>query len=159
MRTWVIQNHGSIDGLERVDWPEPELAAEHVLVAVRAVSLNYRDLGTVRQARPGNLPPPLIPCSDGAGEIVAVGSGVTRFQVGDRVMGTFFRDWMDGPFSMEYHKASRGGSLHGMLCEYVAVEEHSAVPIPGHLSYAEASTLCRSHRVVGSFFSRPSKSG
>ena len=85
MKTWIIQNHGSIDGLARVDWPEPELAPEEVLVAVRAVSLNYRDLVTLRSARPGNLPAPAIPCSDGAGEVIAVGANVTGFQVGDRV--------------------------------------------------------------------------
>ena len=85
MKAWIIEAHGNTDGLALVDWPQPELGPHDVLVAMKAVSLNYRDLGTLRNARPGNLAPPLIPCSDGAGEVVAVGTQVTRFQIGDRV--------------------------------------------------------------------------
>lgn len=141
MKAWTIQEHGTLDGLALVDWPEPELAAGEVLVRIRAVSLNYRDLGTVKSARPGNLPPPLVPCSDGAGEVVAIGEGVTKHQVGDRVMGTFFRDWIGGPFETGYHKAASGGSIHGMLREHVALPEHAWVPIPAQLSFGEAACL------------------
>jgi len=105
------------------------------------VSLNYRDLITLDAQRPGNLPPPMIPCSDGAGEVVAVGAGVSRFRVGDRVAGTFFRDWLSGPFDLAHHKTALGGSLHGVLCEFVSLPEHAFVPIPAHLSFDEAATL------------------
>jgi NADPH:quinone reductase-like Zn-dependent oxidoreductase len=141
MKAWIIEHHGDVDGLALVDWPQPQLSDNDVLVGVRAVSLNYRDLGTLRNARPGNLPPPLIPCSDGAGEVLAVGANVTRFQVGDRVVGTFFRDWIDGRFKMAYHQASGGGSIHGTLCEQIAVPEHALLTIPSHLSFEEAATL------------------
>jgi len=155
MKAWIIEKHGEVDGLVQVDWPQPEPAPGEVLVAVKAVSLNYRDLGTLHHERPGNLPLPLIPCSDGAGEVVAVGDNCSVFQPGDRVVGTFFRDWIDGPFDMKYHKAAGGGSIHGVLCEYVAVPEHALLPIPEHLSYEEAATLpCAGVTAWTSLFSR-----
>lgn len=140
MKAWIIKAHGNTDGLALVDWPQPEIGPDDVLVAMKAVSLNYRDLGTLRNARPGNLEPPLIPCSDGAGEVVAVGANVTRFQVGDRVVGSFFRDWVEGRFSIDYHKASGGGSSHGVLCEMVATPQWALLPVPASFSYAEAAT-------------------
>ncbi len=141
MKAWVIEEHGGPQGLALVDWPQPELGDNDVLVAMRAVSLNYRDLGTLRHARPGNLPPPLVPCSDGAGEVVAIGADVTRFQPGDRVMGSFFRDWIEGRFRMDYHKAAGGGSIHGVLREEWAAPEHALLPIPAGFSYEDAATL------------------
>ena len=141
MKAWTIQTHGSADGLALIEQPQPVPVAGEVLVRVRAVSLNYRDLITLQQQRPGNLPPPLVPCSDGAGEVVAVGDGVTRFKAGDRVAGIFFRDWIDGPFELRYHDAAGGGSIHGWLREFVALPERALVPIPEHLSFEEAATL------------------
>lgn len=141
MKTWVIEKHGVVDGLSFVEQPVPEPDAGEVLVRVRAVSLNYRDLLTLDAPRPGNLPPPLVPCSDGAGEVVAVGADVTRWKVGDRVAGTFFRDWIDGPFDFKYHGAAGGGSIHGWLREYAACPEHGLVALPEVYSYAEAATL------------------
>ena len=140
MKACIIEAHGNTDGLALVDWPQPELGPHDVLVAMKAVSLNYRDLGTLRNARPGNLAPPLIPCSDGAGEVVAVGTQVTRFQIGNRVVGGFFRDWIEGRFSLDYHKASGGGSIHGVLREMIATPEWALVPVPETFSYAEAAT-------------------
>src|SRR6266853_1816212 len=140
MKTWHIIAHGGPDGLRLTEIPAPEPAADQVLVRLRAVSLNYRDLITLDAQRPGNLPPPMIPCSDGAGEVIAVGAGVSRFRVGDRVAGIFFRDWLGGPFDLAHHKTALGGSLHGMLCEFVALPEHAFVPIPAHLSFVEAAT-------------------
>lgn len=141
MKAWVIDQHGGVEGLKLVEQPQPEPAPGEVLVRVHAVSLNYRDLITLEKQRPGNLPPPLVPCSDGTGEVVALGEGVTRWKVGDRVAGLFFRDWIDGPFRMKYHAAASGGSIHGWLREHVAFPESALVTIPDHLSYAEASTL------------------
>ena len=76
MKAWVIQQHGSFEGLQLVEQPEPRPGPGEVLIRVRAVSLNYRDLLTVQHDRPGNVPPPLVPCSDGAGEVISVGDGV-----------------------------------------------------------------------------------
>ena len=141
MKAWTIQTHGSLDGLTPVEQPQPEPATGEVLVRVRAVSLNFRDLITLERQQPGNLPPPLVPCSDGAGEVAAVGAGITRCKVGDRVAGAFFRDWLNGPFELRYHGAAGGGSIHGWLREFVALPEHALVPIPEHLSFEEAATL------------------
>ena len=141
MKAWVISDFGSVEHLAWADLPEPEVAPGEVLVRSRAVSLNYRDLITLDRQRPGNLPPPLVPCSDGAGEVMALGKGVTRWKVGDRVAASFFHDWVSGPFALRYHGAAGGGSAHGMLREYVALPEHAWVRIPDHLSYEEGATL------------------
>ncbi len=141
MKSWTIQKHGGIDGLVCVEQPEPQPGPREVVIKVRAVSLNYRDLITVRQANPGNLPPPLTPCSDGAGEVVAVGADVKLWRVGDRVAGIFFSEWQDGPFEMRHHKAALGGSAQGMLREYLALNEDAVVKAPGHLSWEEAASL------------------
>jgi NADPH:quinone reductase-like Zn-dependent oxidoreductase len=141
MKAWQITEHGTPAVLQLADLPKPQPGGNEVLVRVGAVSLNYRDLTTLDAQRPGNLPPPLIPCSDGAGEIVALGAGVTRFRMGDRVAGNFFRDWIDGSFDLRHHKAALGGSVHGMLREVVALPEHALVSVPAHLSYEEAATL------------------
>lgn len=141
MKVWTIIERDSQRELALADWPQPEPAAGEVLVRVRAVSLNYRDLTTLDAQRPGNLPPPFIPCSDGTGEVVATGAGVTRFRIGDRVAGIFFRDWLSGPFELRHHKAALGGSVHGMLGEFVALPEHALVELPAHLSFEEGATL------------------
>jgi NADPH:quinone reductase-like Zn-dependent oxidoreductase len=141
MKAWVIEKHGGVDGLALVEQPTPDLGTGEVLVRVHAVSLNYRDLLALQAQRPGNLPPPLVPCSDGAGEIVALGKGVARWKVGDRVAGIFFRDWTQGPFALKYHAGAGGGSAPGWLREYVACPEYSLVPVPAALSFDEAATL------------------
>lgn len=137
-----IEIHGpGIDGLTLVEAKSPAPAAHEVLVRVHAVSLNYRDLMVVRGAYPGAIPERLIPASDGAGEVIAVGSGVTRWKVGDRVAGTFFQRWNDGPFSAEAASSALGGALHGMLAQEVVLSEDGLVRIPALLSYEEAATL------------------
>jgi NADPH:quinone reductase-like Zn-dependent oxidoreductase len=141
MKSWIIQQHGSREGLALAEGPEPQPGPGEVLVRVRAVSLNYRDLITLQMERPGNLPPPFVPCSDGAGEVVAIGEGVTRWKVGDRVAGIFFSDWITGPFEMAYHKAALGGSAPGMLAEFVVLPEHALVAVPEHLSFEEGACL------------------
>jgi NADPH:quinone reductase-like Zn-dependent oxidoreductase len=141
MKAWTIQGHGGVEGLALVEQPQPEPAPGEVLVRVRAVSLNYRDLLALQAQRPGNLPPPLVPCSDGAGEVVAVGAGVSHWKPGDRVAGIFFRDWLAGPFELKYHGGAGGGSIHGWLREFVAVPEAALVPVPVHLSLDEAAAL------------------
>src|SRR6187401_1498119 len=115
MKSWGIEKHQALERLSLVDQPIPEPSPGEVLIRVRAVSLNYRDLLNVENQRPGNLPPPLVPCSDGAGDVVAVGAGVTRWKVGDRVAGSFFRDWICSHFHHKYHGAAAGGSIHGWL--------------------------------------------
>lgn len=112
-----------------------------VRVRIEACSLNYRDLlmksGQSASGGGGDV----VPLSDGAGTISAVGSKVTKWKAGDRVALTFFEDWESGKFEMRYHKSARGGSCDGVLAEEVNAPQHSIVRIPDYLSAAEAACL------------------
>ncbi len=122
--------------------PRPVAGANEVLVRVRAASLNRRDIYTLNDAYgPGGSVAGGIPLSDGAGEIIALGDGVTRFDVGDRVAGIFFERWVDGLASPEILASARGGSPGGMLSEIIVTHEDGLVVIPDHLSFEEAATL------------------
>jgi NADPH:quinone reductase-like Zn-dependent oxidoreductase len=120
------------------DRPVP--GPREVLVRVRASALNYRELMILRGNYPLPIRPDVIPLSDGAGSVVVVGSDVTRVKVGDRVAGTLFPHWIDGPFGWEY-AAQLSGSLDGMLTEYAVLSEEALVHIPDHLSFEEAAAL------------------
>jgi NADPH:quinone reductase-like Zn-dependent oxidoreductase len=123
-----------------VDLPEPRPGAGQVLVRVRANSLNYRDLMVVKNQY-GRISLPLVPLSDGAGEIVAVGDGVTKWKTGERVTGTFFQDWTHGAVQRSAAGSALGGAIDGMLSELVALSEDGVIAIPPHLSFEEAATL------------------
>jgi len=128
--------------LELVEVPMPEAGPNDVLIRVRANSLNRRDLSMLNnQYGPGGSAAGGIPLSDGAGEVIAVGRGVTRFEVGDRVAGIFFADWIDGKRDAAKLASARGGSATGMLAEVVVANEQSLVEIPDHLTYEQAATL------------------
>lgn len=141
MKSWQITEFTGSSGLRVMDVPDPKPKSGEVLVRIRAVSLNYRDLGTTRRERPGNLPLPFSVCSDGAGEVVALGDSVTKWKVGDRVMPTFFQDWPSGGMSREVMKSALGGAMSGVLSERVALSEQGLVRIPDALSYEQAATL------------------
>ena len=117
--------------------PEPKPRAGEVAVRVRAASLNYRDLLTARNPQFENV----VPLSDGAGEIIGVGEGVSGWAIGDRVCANFFRDWVGGRFAARYHGAALGGSCDGMLSEVVVFPAHSLVRVPDFYSFEEAATL------------------
>jgi NADPH:quinone reductase-like Zn-dependent oxidoreductase len=110
-------------------------------VRVHAVSLNYRDLMVARGNYLVNVDDPVIPCSDGAGEVLAVGAGVSRLQVGDRVAASFFPYWQDGPTGPDKIRHSLGGDIDGMLAEEVVLPEDALVKIPSAMSYVDASTM------------------
>jgi NADPH:quinone reductase-like Zn-dependent oxidoreductase len=141
MRAYRIHEANGPGSLTRDDRPEPEAGPGRVVVRVRAASLNYRDLLVIKGLYSRNLPLPMVPLSDGAGEVVEVGPGVTRFQPGDRVAGCFFSDWVDGPLDDRASKSALGGAVDGMLAERVALPESGLVKVPDHLSFEEASTL------------------
>jgi NADPH:quinone reductase-like Zn-dependent oxidoreductase len=141
MKAYELQLTGNLDGLTMVERPQPEAGAGEIVVRVRAVSLNYRDL-LVANGSYGKMTLPLVPVSDGAGEVTAIGPGVTRFKVGDRVAATFFPDWIGGGVTPERTRTARGaGVTAGMLSEFVCISQEAATSIPEHLSFEEAATL------------------
>jgi NADPH:quinone reductase-like Zn-dependent oxidoreductase len=140
MYAYPVQQFG-IDHLRQIDLPTPQTAPGTVLIKVHAVSLNYRDLMVVKGLYNPKMALPRIPCSDGAGEVAAIGEGVTRVKVGDRVCGIFMQRWLDGSPTAEKSKDALGGDVDGMLAEYALLHEEGVVRFPEHLSYEEASTL------------------
>lgn len=140
MRAWQISSFG-VDSLEFVERPTPAPGPGEVLVGVRAVSLNYRDLMTVKGLYNPKMKLPRIPCSDGAGEVVAVGADVSLWKPGDRVAGIFMQRWLDGPLTAAKARGALGGDIDGILTDYVVLRATGLVAIPEHLSYQEASTL------------------
>ena len=140
MKAWRIPSFG-IENLELVTLPDPEPQRGEVLVRVYAVSWNYRDLMVTVGKYSPKMKLPRIPCSDGAGEVAAVGEGVTRVKVGDRVAGIFMQNWIDGEPDVEKTRGALGGDIDGMLRELVVLREDGVVHFPEHLSYEEAATL------------------
>lgn len=126
--------------LTRDDSAVPTPGPGMVLVRIGAASVNYRDLLTL--ADPNSAQAGLIPLSDGAGTVSAIGDGVSRWKIGDRVSPNFFPSWHGGAFSPAVlSSALGGGPTHGVLADYVLADEASLVEIPAHLSLAEAATL------------------
>jgi NADPH:quinone reductase-like Zn-dependent oxidoreductase len=140
MQVWQISSFG-VDSLEFTERPSPQPGPGEVLVRVRAISFNYRDLLMVKGLYNPKLALPRIPCSDGAGEIAAVGEGVTLWKTGDRVAGIFMQNWHDGPPTPARTKGALGGDIDGMLAEYVVLRETGLVRLPQHLSFEEGATL------------------
>jgi NADPH:quinone reductase-like Zn-dependent oxidoreductase len=143
MRAWRLPDGcTSADQLELLEVPKPVPAAGEVLIRVRANSLNYRDQ-MISKGRyfGGPIQAPCIPLSDGAGLVEAVGSQVTGFAIGDRVAGTFFQGWQDGPPTPAHGGALGAPPAKGMLADYVTLPEGGVVPLAGSLSFEQAATL------------------
>lgn len=142
MKVYEVQEFG-IDKLALVDRPGREPGRGEVQVKFHAASLNYRDVMVVSGSYNPKMKLPAVPLSDGAGEITAVGEGVTRWKVGDRVMPIFAQRWFDGDSSEEKRRTSLGAGAEwdGVLREFGTFSEESVVRIPDHLSYEEAATL------------------
>ena len=120
-------------------WLSPAMGK--FLVKIRAASVNYRDLLMISGKYSRNLPLPLIPFSDGAGEIVEIGDGVSRWKAGDRVAGIFFQEWLGGKITETAARSALGGAIEGVLAEFVVFHDDGLVAIPKHLSYEEGATL------------------
>jgi NADPH:quinone reductase-like Zn-dependent oxidoreductase len=137
MKAYRLTPGQGLDGIVPVELSDPQPRHGEVVVRVRATSLNYRDLLLARHTRDA-----VIPLSDGAGDVVAVGEGVSGVAAGDRVAGCFFPRWVDGEVTTGYiREALGGGRCDGMLAEMVALPQEAVVPLPAYMTYEEAATL------------------
>src|SRR5689334_22518535 len=140
MRAYHLETPGTVDGIAPRETDRPEPGPRDIQVRVRAVSLNKRDLLILNGTYPLKAVPDVIPLSDGAGDVVAVGAEVTRFAVGDRVASTYFPKWIDGRITPAQIDQP-GATLPGMLTEYARLDENAAVRVPDHLGWEEAACL------------------
>src|SRR5437773_8337939 len=115
MKVHELRNGFGFDNLTLAERPDPRPGPGQVLIKMRAVSLNYRDLLVIKGAYNPKLRLPLVPLSDGVGEVAAAGDGVGRVKVGDRVAGLFMQKWLAGQIDEEKAKSSLGGGGTGML--------------------------------------------
>jgi NADPH:quinone reductase-like Zn-dependent oxidoreductase len=143
MIQWVLPGGPAcgIESLTRRTVPIPEPGPSEVRIRVHATSLNYRDILVANRMYPVPAAPDLVPLSDGAGVIDAVGSDAGPWSVGDRVASVYFRNWEDGPPGPTMGLGLGSGSENGMLAEYVVLPADRIVPVPKSLSLTEAATL------------------
>jgi NADPH:quinone reductase-like Zn-dependent oxidoreductase len=118
LKCYEIHGPSGVDGLTLVDKPVPKPGAGEVLVRLKAATLNYRDLITLRGGYGSRQKFPLVPVSDGAGVIESVGPEVREFAPGDRVIGSFFESWIGGEPSEAKMSSALGGAVDGVLTEY-----------------------------------------
>jgi len=141
MKVYEIREPKDIESLMLAERPDPQSGNGEVLVKMHAVSLNFRDLAVARGEYGKTVPYPIIPLSDGAGEVVELGPGNKRWSVGDRVAGIFMQGWQEGPVDTDKVKTALGGAVDGVLSEFRVFVEDGLVRIPDHLSFEEAATL------------------
>jgi NADPH:quinone reductase-like Zn-dependent oxidoreductase len=141
MKVFEIQNSFGMDSLTMVERPEPKPGPGQVLVQLKAWSLNYRDLMMVKGLYNPKLRLPVVPFSDAAGVVAAIGEGVTHVKTGDRVAGIFMQQWLDGELTDAKARSALGGGGPGMLQEYVLLHQDGVVRVPDHLTDQEAATL------------------
>lgn len=142
MRVFQIEGEWGFDNLKLSTRPEPVCGAGQVVVKMRMASLNARDLIVPERGygrATGELP--LIPVSDGVGEVVEVGAGVTRVSVGDRVCPTYFQNWTSGTPTSERFSSALGGPLDGVMADLMCLSAEGVVKVPDYLTDAEAATL------------------
>lgn len=137
----VLQDRPGVENLHIVDRVEPVPRRQEILIRVRATALNYRDVEIVSGSYHTGFTLPLVPLSDGVGEVVAIGDEVTRFKIGDRVCSTFWQRWGGGSFRMAEPAYQRGGPIDGLLADYAVLDEQAAVLAQKNLSDVEAATL------------------
>ncbi|MGA2408984.1 MAG: NAD(P)-dependent alcohol dehydrogenase [Candidatus Binataceae bacterium] len=141
MKLYEISETKGIDSLKLTERPTPKPGPGEVLVRVRATSLNYRDLAIIKGGVNRMIKLPLVPLSDGAGEVVETGPGVQRLKPGHRVAAIFTQGWLAGPPYAGMYSSSLGGGIDGMLAEYVVLREEGFVRIPDYMSFEEAASL------------------
>ena len=141
MKVIEVQDSFGIESLAVAERAEPEPGPGEVKIRMKASSLNFRDLLMVQGLYNPRQSLPIIPCSDGIGEVVEIGEGVSRVKVGDRVAGCFFQGWASGEPTVEKAVTTLGSPLDGMLAEYRVLSEQGVVHVPEHLSNEQAATL------------------
>ena len=145
MQAYHLRGTGNVSSLEELLIPRehavPRPGPHQVLVRVRAVSLNYRDILLVQGRYPVSAKADVIPVSDGAGEVVGIGEGASRVAVGEMVAATYFTRWFDGRLTLPLAMRQTGASDDGMLAQYRVIDEESLVRLPAHLSFEEGATL------------------
>jgi NADPH:quinone reductase-like Zn-dependent oxidoreductase len=141
MRAYRLHAFTGPEGLKVEYLQSPVPGPGQVLVRIKAVSLNYRDLMISKGVYNPKFRLPLIPLSDGAGEVAVTGSGVSRFRPGDRVASCFMPAWIGGQLDEAKARSALGGDVNGVLAEEVVMPEEGLVSIPEHLSFEEAATL------------------
>ncbi len=139
MKAYELQCKEGPEALAIVDRLVPATGSHDVRVRVRAASLNYRDLLLLQGSK--SRESPVVPLSDGAGEVVAVGADVTRVKVGDRVAAAFFPTWQSGDLSAAHQAQALGGERDGVLAQEIVLPESAWVKVPDHLSFEQAATL------------------
>jgi NADPH:quinone reductase-like Zn-dependent oxidoreductase len=142
MRAWAIEDEWNIDHLRLTARPEPRPGPGQVLLRMKAASLNYRDMYVIVRGYgsfTGNLP--LVPMSDGVGEVLEIGAGVTRVRVGDRVCPNFCQTWIGGEPSLERLARSLGGPIDGTMVDVMCLPEEGVCKAPEHLSDEQAAAL------------------
>ncbi len=141
MRQYQLPQAGRIEALTLTEAARPTAGHGQAVVRIRAASLNYRDLMIVRDQYGSPARPGLVPLSDGAGEVVEAGPGVSRVKVGDRVAGIFHQGWIGGEISDEMAHTALGGDLDGVLCEYRTFDENGLVILPAGMTFEAGATL------------------
>lgn len=141
MRACVVKDQFGLDHLAMVERPTPTAGPGELTLRMRCASLNFRDLMMVQGLYNPRQPLPVIPCSDGVGEVVAVGEGVDGDWMGRRVSPIFAQRWLAGEPTKAKLKTTLGGPLDGVLAQEMVVPAESVVKVPDHLSDAEAATL------------------
>jgi NADPH:quinone reductase-like Zn-dependent oxidoreductase len=141
MKAWQITSDGGIDALKLAEVQSRAPGPGEVAVRIRANAINFRDLMMIKDPVPRRVAYPRVPNSDGAGEVTEVGAGVTGVKVGDRITSCFFQRWTDGPCSADAMASALGGAVDGVLAEEAVLRADGVVPVPAHLSCAEAATL------------------
>jgi NADPH:quinone reductase-like Zn-dependent oxidoreductase len=140
MNTWRT-GAGGIDGLKLQSEAAAPLGPTQVRVRLKAATINFRDLMVVKGIYPLSAPGPVVPGSDGAGDVVETGAAVTRFKAGDRVTTHFFPDWVEGNATPAKVGSALGGGGAGTFAEEIVLDERGLVRSPAHLDYAEAAAL------------------
>ncbi len=140
-KQWRLVRSGKEFKLEQSDAPVRMPGPHEVLVRVRATSLNRRDVYVMKGQYPMGPRDSLVPLSDGAGEVVALGPDAKRFHIGDRVAAIFFQNWVSGRPSADVAGSALGGALDGMLTQYITLNEQGLVTLPQNLSFEEGATL------------------